>query len=90
MTPPCGHDPPQPDTCLICCLAEAIPADVEPTPENLEARIKLNCIHIGKVVDYKNCGCPMKHVHLCDLHNRVTLHDCQSCTDYILDEACGD
>ena len=84
---PCGHNPPEPQTCLFCCLLGALPAGTEPTLANAEKTLKLACLHLGKIVDYKGCACPMDHVHLCEEYGRVTLRQCQECPSYQLDDA---
>ena len=86
--PLCGHDPPQPETCLCCCLNGAVPAD---DPDIKYAfQLKLSCTHLGKVLDFMGRACPMVHIHECDIYQRVTLLQCQSCKDYELDGAAAD
>jgi hypothetical protein len=78
----CDHDPPEPATCLACCLAGALPADVEPTVLNM-SRLKLSCVHLGQVLDFANCGCPWRHIWVCNKFGTCMLEKCQSCPEYV-------
>jgi hypothetical protein len=84
MTEVCSHNPRQPSTCLACCLADALPAELLPTVTNMTA-LRFSCLHLGRVIDYRNCGCPMKHVHQCDQFGTCTLDTCQNCPRYVYD-----
>ena len=83
--PECRHDPPQPDTCIVCCLINALPAEANPSLASAATYLKLSCFHLGKVIDYQGCGCPMKHIHQCDIFGTCTLDRCQTCPRYIYD-----
>lgn len=80
----CGHSPAQPEKCLTCCLVNALPADQEADPNNI-SKLRLSCLYLGKVIDFKNSACPMKHLHQCDKLGQCTLQKCQSCPHYVYD-----
>lgn len=52
----------------------------------------LPCLHLGKVLDRRDCNCPHRHVHACEVHARCTKGDplsglatCHTCKDYEAD-----
>lgn len=94
---PCGHLVPvlplppffTGPYCRICELYETrddyralwdgLPAPLE-TPQSL----RLDCIHLGKVLDRLDCNCQRQWVRQCDIHQATTLNQCEGCKDYEL------
>jgi hypothetical protein len=92
---PCGHqvallpDPYNPARpyCRACFLYETDTAyralwdgaATEPAPSN---RIALPCVHLGRVLDRRDCNCPLEHVHHCEVLGSCTLRVCLTCAHY--------
>jgi len=83
---PCHADhAPSPATCRLCWLYEhdaayrALwdgPADAPPPPRSLP------CLHLGAVLDRRDCPCPGKWVRACAVYTTCTLEVCKTCADY--------
>jgi hypothetical protein len=45
-------------------------------------RLRLDCIHLGEVLDRLGCNCQKRWLRRCDVHQTTTLRDCAACSDY--------
>lgn len=57
--------------------AWAPPKDPPPRP-----RIPLRCIHLGPIVERRNCACEALHFRACAVHGRTTIKACYACPDF--------
>ncbi len=57
--------------------------DHEPVPEERQEIVRrVECVHLGRVVDRLDCNCQMRWLRQCELHQLTSLQACQSCPDY--------
>lgn len=93
-----------PDSCPICAVYASYPhmrriydrqhpnsLDIEQALGR-EYKPKGPCFHLGKVKERKNCNCPFKFVHECEVHGRCTIgpnsdniKSCFGCPDYSIE-----
>jgi hypothetical protein len=73
-----------PEVCAGCYCRDHEPPAPEAAPA-APARA-LPCVHLGRVIDRKDCNCPLRHVYACARHGTCTLAGCRACGDYEPDE----